>query len=74
MPAKPTAGDKGPISVRTHLCLCMHSYCMRVCAPARLQGLNVCVCMCVRGFNEALLTQHISPGMCDSRARLSDFA
>lgn len=34
----------------------------------------MCVSVCVCGFNEALLTQHISPGMGDSGARLSEFA
>lgn len=34
----------------------------------------MCVSVYVWGFNEALLTQHISPGMGNSGAMLSEFA
>lgn len=59
--------------MRSCACLCIHP----VCAFVHLhmfRGLEERLDVCLRGFDEALLAQHISPGTGDSGARLSVYA
>ncbi len=44
--SKPTAGDKGPISVCAHLCLCLHLYCMCLCTCTFKGAEGGCVSVC----------------------------
>lgn len=57
-----------------HVCLCTCTFTGADGGGGVCMCKAVYVCTCVRGFNEALLTQHISPGMGDSGAGLSEFA
>ena len=56
-----------------HVCLCTCTFTGAVGGGGACMCESLYVCMC-EGFNEALLTQHISPGMGDSGAGLSEFA